>query len=211
MSCESTSVSFIQVTGGVILGIPPITSGTSASPAIEAQAPTSCALITPGTLPTATRTATAMDAENSVPVPTTTVGQASSSGLDIFTPSKATSVAVGTATINQVPLSGPHISTPSQKWPASAATATAIGAGVGVPLGITAAGFLGFLFWQETRRRKIHRFQGQTSEKDQPRGLNGASKNGRGEPGELLGFEVPWELDPRAVKVELPDSRSELR
>ena len=48
---------------------------------------------------------------------------------------------------------------PAQSQEHSASLPTAIGFGVGIPLGIAAIGFLGFLFWKATERQRKSKSQ----------------------------------------------------
>ena len=96
-------------------------------------------------------------------------------------------------------------SRPSQNPNQETKQASAIGAGIGVPLGVAAIGFLGLLFWRETKRRSMNKHQILNAG-------NGNAQGGwpfanqvthKGGP-ELLDSQTPWELDHRTGKVEMP-------
>lgn len=75
-----------------------------------------------------------------------TTGEAFKGGMDLLLAQVANGSSSGQATdtANQGPFSDNGIQTPS--------VGPALGAGIGVPLGIFAVGFLAFLFWRETKR-----------------------------------------------------------
>ena len=83
------------------------------------------------------------------PTPCSTIG------TQIYSTSFHASNTPTTLTTTQNAASVPPTATPPpQSQPSQ--SATAIGAGIGVPLGIAATGFLGLIFWRERRRRKPH-------------------------------------------------------
>ena len=100
-------------------------------------------------------------------------------------------------------------SSPSQHPNQETKQASAIGAGIGVPLGVAAIGFLGLLFWRETKRRSMNKHQILNADNGNAQGgwpfANQATQK-RG--AELLDTQTPWELDHRTGIVEMPTSSS---
>ncbi|KAK0516027.1 hypothetical protein JMJ35_002061 [Cladonia borealis] len=100
-------------------------------------------------------------------------------------------------------------SRPSQHPDQETKQASAIGAGIGVPLGVAAIGFLGLLFWRETKRRSMNKHQILSAGNGNAQGgwpfANQATQK-RG--AELLDTQTPWELDHRTGIVEMPTSSS---
>ena len=99
----------------------------------------------------------------------------------------------------------PTTSRPSQPPNQETKQASAIGAGIGVPLGVAAIGFLGLLFWRETKRRNMNKRQILNAGNGDAQGgwpfANQATQKGGSE---LLDTQTPWELDHRKGVVEMP-------
>jgi len=86
-------------------------------------------------------------------------------------------------------------------------TPTAIGAGIGVPLGVAAIGLLAFLFWRESRRRGTTKPRGFDSQ-DHAHVDHSATvlhPSGGRRMGELPSSQTAWELDHRGAKPEMGD------
>lgn len=96
---------------------------------------------------------------------------------------------------------------PTQTQGHSASLPTAVGVGIGVPLGIACLGFLGFLFWKQVGRQRSRTSQSRVLREgptlaigDQP-----ATAAIREQWSELPGIQSPRELGGTSRK-ELPSS-----
>ena len=100
-------------------------------------------------------------------------------------------------------------SRPSQHPNQATQQASAIGAGIGVPLGVAAIGFLGLLFWRETKRRIMNKHQSLNSGNDDAqRRWPFANQATHRRKAEFPDSQIPWELDHRTGIVEMPASSS---
>lgn len=97
---------------------------------------------------------------------------------------------------------------PSEHSSQATQQATAIGAGIGVPLGAAAIGFLVLLCWRGTRRGNRNKQQRQQRPYSGNGGAQGgsplASKATPRSRAEFPDSQIPWELDHRAGIVEMP-------
>ena len=142
-ACQSvTDGHFNNYTAGSILGFPPLTSSTSAATATATDlatpafcaGPSSKTVTVPVSSPAKRAT---VSPSSSSPVQTST-----NPPLSAQTQEYSSSLPTDSSTI-------------SHTQEHSASLPTAIGVGIGVPLVITAIGFLGFLFWKEAGRQRI--------------------------------------------------------
>ncbi len=184
--CEgSSSASFIQYTSGSILGFPTIAT-------ISTQLATTTQ---PQSAATSVARTNSPSASNSIPA-------------SILSASSQESLA------NPVSAAGTHTaSSESSQTPHPAASmATGIGAGVGVPLGIAVVGLIGFLFWKEARRKDKVKPRHPALRNDvSSRDWTSAELHDERWITEMSDHQVPWELDHRAGKVELPGVHSRTR
>ncbi|MCJ1457383.1 hypothetical protein MMC28_007751 [Mycoblastus sanguinarius] len=120
---------------------------------------------------------------------TTTVGVSSVSASVTSSPGPTT---IPPTLCSTVSTTAPNL---SQAPHQASQTATAVGAGIGVPLGIAVMGLLGFLFWRELRWKEM------------ARSPKSDWVNSSSEPREVPDSQIPWELDHRAGKVELPTAQ----
>lgn len=143
VACQSvTDGHFNLYTPGSILGFPPLTSSTSAATATvtDLATPAFCAgpssktVTVPASSPAKRAT---VSPSSSSPVKTST-----NPPLSAQTQEYSTSLPTDSSTI-------------SHTQEHSASLPIAIGVGIGVPLVITAIGFLGFLCWKEAGRQRI--------------------------------------------------------
>ena len=108
-------------------------------------------------------------------------------------------------------ISASAIATPSQPPQRTVRTATAIGACIDVPLGIAVVGLIGSIFWKESRRRGMERpTKLKPGNKSSESAINQDSHGG-GESRELADAQVPWELDHRVMRAELPNTQQVAR
>ena len=141
-ACQVTNGHFNNYTAGSILGFPPLTSSTSAATATATDlatpafcaGPSSKTVTVPASSPAKRAT---VSPSSSSPVKTST-----NPPLSAQTQDYSTSLPTDSSTI-------------SHTQEHSASLPIAIGVGIGVPLVITAIGFLGFLCWKEAGRQRI--------------------------------------------------------
>ena len=102
-------------------------------------------------------------------------------------------------TLSSTMAASPTASRPSQHPNQATQQASAIGAGIGVPLGVAAIGFLGLLFWRESKRRVMNKPQSPSPGNDDAEGgkpvANQATHTWGGE---FPDSQTPLELDHRA-------------
>ena len=138
--CHSGNQAYIHdYTSGSILGFPPTTSSPSAA------TQSSCKLATT-TFYVPAYSPTKMCSDPSLPVQTQRRSTNLPTALSPAKISTASSLPVQTQTWSTNLPTNPPAPAASQKH--SASLSTAIGFGVGIPLGIAAIGFLSFLFWK---------------------------------------------------------------
>ena len=113
------------------------------------------------------------------------------------------------ALVSSLPKTSTAPSSPTQTHGQSASLPTAIGAGVGVPLGIASLGFLGFLFWKQVGRQRTSRSQALSQALSQAPALGTGDQSAtaavRGQWTELPDIQLPRELGGTGRK-ELPGS-----
>ena len=138
-ACQSvTDAHFNFYTGGSILGFPPLTSSTSAAITISID------------LATSTFSAGPSSKTASYPVKTVIVSPSSS-----FSVKRSTNPSLSAQTQKHSTSLSTDSSTTPYTQEHSTSLPIAIGVGIGVPLVITAIGFLGFLYWKEAGRHRI--------------------------------------------------------
>lgn len=176
LACQlGISASFIIYTSGSILGFPPVTLSSSALTKI----PSNVAATTLSLAPNLKATTVSASSSANLPVPAQTQEQSTNLPTDS--------------------------AAPAQTQQHSNSLPTAIGVGIGVPLGLATIGFLGFIFWREAVRQR----------KSKPRilGQRIGSKNGgqvgaaaiHGPWNDSHEVQLPRELDDRG-RTELPNS-----
>ena len=79
----------------------------------------------------------------------------------------------------------------------------ATGISLGAPLMILAIGLLGFIFWKTIRKQTKPDGKAKTKNNDTDQGITAQSQVGPSHSIELMDSQRPWELDHRAVRVEL--------
>ncbi|KAM0804983.1 hypothetical protein BDR22DRAFT_817482 [Usnea florida] len=168
------------LSGGSFLGFPPVTSSPSAPTAV------------PSNLAATTSSAGPLSKAISV---------LASSPADVSTDS-----AVSTSVPSSPPANKPTaLAVSAQTKERSATLPTALGVGIGVPLGIAAVGLLGFLFWKEiARQRKSEPLPRSSQEMVLNNGAHFGTTNIRGSSNELHGTQPANEMDGGA-KFELPN------
>lgn len=185
--CQSGNQGFFHdYTSGSILGFPP----TTASPSASTQG--SCELAT-----TTFYIPASAAIQSSCDVATTTFHIPAPSPTKMST---APSLSAQTQRLStNLPTDPPA---PAQSQRHSANLTTAIGVGVGVPLGIAVIGFLGFFFWRAAERKR----------ESKSRTLNQKHALGNGDQFASLVIDRPWtELPDAQLPRELDDTgRKEL-
>ena len=187
MACgKGSNVSNIQSAfptsiGASILGFPPVDSTSSAPVAAPATVQHSTTVATQVTLVSATL----------VTVSATLV-----------------TVSATPVTLSSTMATSTTVSGPSEHSNQATHQATAIGAGIGVPLGVVATGFLVLLCWREIRRANMKKQERQqrpySGNGDAEGGSPLASKATPKSRAEVSDTQIPWELDHRAGIVEMP-------
>lgn len=186
--CQSGNQGFFHdYTSGSILGFPPIT----ASPSVATQS--SCELATTTFyIPASAAT------QSSCELATTTLYPPASSPTKMST---APSLSAQTQRLSTHLPTGPPAPAQSQEHPTI--LSTAIGLGLGIPLGIAAIGFLGFLYWKATERQRKSKSQLLSQEHAQGNGDQSASVVIDRPRIELPDAQLPRELDDTGMR-ELP-------
>lgn len=119
-----------------------------------------------------------------------------------------TLISAAPATLSSTMAASTTASGPSEHSNQATQQTTAIGAGIGVPLGVAAIGFLVLLCWREIRRENMKKQQRQqhprSGNDDAQGGFPLASKAFPRSGAELPDSQIPWELDHRAGIVEMP-------
>ena len=178
---DGTDAYFNNYTKGSILGFPPVTSSSSAGTKLSSDI--------------VTTTFSAQPISNTISV--------------LVSPPSKTSTDPSLPTQTQGPSkTSTDPSLPTQTQGHSASSPTAIGAGVGVPLGIAFLG-LGFLFWKQVGRQRASQSrvlsQGPTQGITQGTSDQSATAAIRGQWTELPDIQSPRELGDTGRK-ELPGS-----
>lgn len=186
--------SFLGWENGYILGLPPLTTSLSAATRSASQCVTT--VFSAGPISTATTVQASSPASTSIDAPASNPAQGQSTNL--HTDSPASVQAQGQATILPT---DPSVTAQSQEH--SASLPTAIGVGIGIPLGTAVIGFLVFLFWREAKLK----------DKAQPMSSSHESENKAKVDGlltELHGTSLPYELGVGG-RIELPGTRMVLK
>ena len=209
--CQSGNQGYLRdYTSGSILGFPPISSSPSAA------TQSSCGLATTtfyasASCPIKMSTAPSLSAQTlrrstNLPTdpPASTQSQEHSASLPVSSPtdmSTAPSLSTQTQRRSTNPPTG--LPGPAKSQERSASLPTAIGFGVGIPLGIAAIGFLGFLFWRAAERERKSKSRILSQEHALGNGDQSASVVIDRLGNELPDAQLPSELDDTG-KRELP-------